>query len=67
MADWADEDGAETYPCPNCHRQIHEESERCPYCAHYISAEDAAPNRKPWWIVIGAIVCLYAVYRWIAP
>ena len=62
-----DEDGDEdvTVPCPYCGKQIHEEAERCPYCENYISAEDAPPARKPWWIIIGALLCLYAVYRWI--
>ena len=41
-----------TIPCPWCKRPIHEDAERCPYCEHYISAEDAPPQRKPWWIVV---------------
>jgi hypothetical protein len=60
--DW---DGDDTVPCPYCRKEIHEEAERCPYCENYISAEDAAPARKPWWIVLGAVLCLYIVYRWI--
>jgi hypothetical protein len=65
--DDADEDGGEpTVPCPHCRRQIHEDAPRCPYCTHYISAEDAPPRRKPWWVVAGALACLYVVYRWIA-
>ncbi len=55
-----------TIPCPYCRREIHEESERCPHCGHYISREDA-PARKPWWLVLGVGVCLYVVYRWIVP
>jgi hypothetical protein len=61
-----DEEEAETIPCPYCRKPIHEDSQRCPYCEQYISKEDAEPNRKPWWIVLGALACLYAVYRWIA-
>ena len=53
-------------PCPHCRRDILEESERCPYCEHYISKEDA-PGRKPIWLVIGVVACLYAVYRWVVP
>lgn len=67
-ADWDDDDDAEpTVPCPYCQRDIHEDSVRCPYCANYISDEDAAPARKPWWIVLGVLLGLYAVYRWIVP
>ena len=61
-----DSEGA-TIPCPYCRRQIHEDSQRCPYCERYVSEEDAPPSRKPWWIVIGALACLYVVYRWIVP
>jgi ferredoxin-thioredoxin reductase catalytic subunit len=66
MARFDDEDESETIACPHCRKQIHEESERCPYCEKYLSDEEMLPNRKPWWIVIGALACLYAVYRWIA-
>jgi hypothetical protein len=63
--DWPDEDDEEpTIPCPYCRREILEDPERCPHCKHYISKEDAPPERKPWWIIVGVIVCLYVVYRW---
>jgi hypothetical protein len=52
-------------PCPYCGREILEESERCPHCERYLSKEDAPPARKPLWIWVGVIVCLYVVYRWI--
>lgn len=64
-SDWGD-DEPETIPCPYCNQQIHEDSVRCPHCENYLSQEDAAPpSRKPWWIILGVIVCLYLVYRWI--
>jgi hypothetical protein len=59
------EDDDYTVPCPFCKRPIHEDAQRCPYCEHYISEEDSPPQRKPWWIVVGAVVGLYVVYRWI--
>jgi len=59
-----DDEEEATVPCPFCRRQIHEDSVRCPYCEQYISEEDAPPARKPWWIIVGVILGLYAIYRW---
>jgi len=78
--DWADDDSAEedfeedltdgdeepTVPCPYCRREILEDLPRCPYCERYISQEDAPSKPKSWLIVIGVVLCLYVVYRWIA-
>jgi hypothetical protein len=60
-----DEDDDLCIPCPFCGRRILEESERCPYCEKYLSKEDAPYVRKPWWIWLGVIACLYVVYRWV--
>jgi hypothetical protein len=60
-----EEDDEPTIPCPYCHEEIHEDSQRCPHCEHYISREDSLPSRKPWWIILGTLACLYVVYRWI--
>jgi hypothetical protein len=63
--DWPDEDEDEpTIPCPHCRREVLEDAERCPYCEHYLSKEDAPPARKPWWIIMGVIACLCVVYLW---
>jgi len=59
------EDEDDTIPCPYCKRPIHEDSQRCPHCEQYISEEDAPAARKPWWVILGALLCLYVVYRWI--
>jgi hypothetical protein len=63
--DEAGDDDEATVACPYCKRLIHEDAQRCPYCEQYVSAEDAPRSRKPWWIIVGALLCLYAVYRWI--
>ena len=60
-----DDDESETVPCPYCREEIHEDAVRCPSCGNYISAEDAPPGRKPWWLIVGVIVCLVIVYFWI--
>lgn len=62
--DGVDKDGDATVSCPYCSRDIPEDTPRCPYCETYISEEDAPPAKKPWWIVIGVVICLYIVYRW---
>jgi predicted nucleic acid-binding Zn ribbon protein len=61
---WDDADA--TIPCPYCGDAIHEDSQRCPHCGNYISSEDVAPARKPWWIIGGTLAVLYIIYRWIA-
>jgi len=59
-----DDDDEPTVPCPWCREEIHEDAQRCPHCGEYISEEDAPAARKPWWIVVGVVACLYLVYRW---
>jgi hypothetical protein len=61
-----DDDEEPTIPCPYCNRPIYDDAQRCPYCENYISAEDIVPARKSWWIVIGALLVFYVIYRWIA-
>lgn len=61
----AEEDDA-TIACPHCQEAIHSQSEQCPHCGFYISEEDVPPSRRPWWIVLGAILCLFAVYLWVS-
>jgi hypothetical protein len=51
--------------CPYCRRLIYEEAERCPYCEQYISEEDAPASWPRWWIILGVVLGLYAVCRWI--
>jgi predicted nucleic acid-binding Zn ribbon protein len=62
--DLDDEDEEPTQPCPYCRAEIHEDAQQCPRCGRYISDEDA-PSRKPWWVIVGALICLYVVFRWI--
>ena len=59
-------DDEPTIPCPYCRREMFEDSARCPHCGQYISAEDSPPGRKPWWIIVGVLLCLAAIWVWIA-
>jgi hypothetical protein len=70
--DWDDDadgpdDDEPTVPCPYCKRLIHEDAQRCPHCESYISEEDRPASPRPWWIILGVLLGLYVVYRWIAP
>jgi RNA polymerase subunit RPABC4/transcription elongation factor Spt4 len=64
--DLRDDDDEPTITCPYCRREIHEDSVQCPHCGQYISEEDAPAGWKPWWIIIGALLSLLAVWVWIA-
>jgi hypothetical protein len=61
----AEDDEVATTPCPYCRREVHEDSQRCPYCGNYISAEDAPASRKTPWFVMGFLLCLSIVFLWI--
>lgn len=50
------EDNGGLLPCDNCFAVIHEESQRCPRCGHYLTHHDR--GRKPLWIILVGLVCL---------
>jgi hypothetical protein len=60
-----DEEEDDTIPCPYCRRPIYEDSQCCPYCGEYILEEDAAPARRPWWIIVGVLLAFCAIFWWI--
>ena len=62
-AEWVDEDEP-TIPCPYCRREIFEDSPQCPHCGQYISEEDAPAARRPWWIIVGVLLCLLVTWLW---
>jgi hypothetical protein len=43
---------------------LYEDSVRCPHCGMYLSEEDT-PSRKPWWIILGVLICLAVTLYWI--
>lgn len=60
----AREDGDDTVPCPRCKREVYENAQQCPYCHYFLSEEDALASLKPWWVIVGAVLALGAVYLW---
>ena len=63
--DALDIDDESTIPCPYCRREIFEDSPQCPHCGQYISEEDAPAARRPWWIILGVLLCLLVTWLWI--
>jgi hypothetical protein len=64
---WEEDSCAEedTITCPYCRREIHHDSVCCPHCEQYLSREDQPPSPRPWWILVGVLVCLVIVFWWI--
>jgi hypothetical protein len=60
-----DDANDDTEPCPYCGVAVYEDAERCPHCENYLSREDAPPTRRPLWIVVGVVICLAIVLKWI--
>lgn len=61
----ADSDEEPTVPCPYCHREMLEDSPRCPSCERYISAEDHAGPGRPIWVIATALICLGIAVWWV--
>ena len=54
----------DTDECPYCRRSIYDDAVQCPHCGNYLSREDA-PSRRPWWIIVCAVLALIAALWWI--
>jgi hypothetical protein len=56
------DDGPATVPCPHCKAEVFEDSERCPRCGNYLSAEDAPREGKSGpWVMLMALALLAAL------
>lgn len=62
--EYDEDDPGETAPCPHCGEIIYDDSERCPDCGRYLSREDR-PASRPWYVILGVILCLGMVVYWI--
>jgi hypothetical protein len=60
-----DGDDIETQPCPNCDREIPEDTVRCPYCGDYVTPGGAsAAGRRTWPFVAAAVIVVAIVVLW---
>ncbi len=62
-SDWSDEPAE--VQCPYCKRKISEEAFQCPYCGSYMSREDTPPGQKPWWWIIGVVLLVLILLRYL--
>lgn len=64
-----------TVECSYCGAEVYEDAERCPRCGNYLLPPGTSGEfeqggllvRQPLWIIITALVCIYAmlhVYLW---
>jgi hypothetical protein len=60
----ANDDDDDLIPCPYCREPIYEQSERCPNCGKYISAEDALLV-MPTWVIVGVVLGLMVTIFWL--
>ncbi len=61
-----DDDGPPTVPCPHCRADVFEDSERCPRCGTYLSAEDRPAGAKSGAWVVVMVLALLAAAMWAA-
>jgi RNA polymerase subunit RPABC4/transcription elongation factor Spt4 len=57
-----DESSTDTVACPHCRAQVYDDSEHCPACGHYLSADSEG---KPEWMIVGILVCLGVAIGWV--
>ena len=53
-------------PCPHCGGLIYADAARCPHCDHTFRRriQQESSRRPPLWVIIGAILALLAVLKW---
>ena len=63
---WNDEseydlDRDDTMPCPHCRAEIYDESEQCPYCGQYITAQTSPFQSAPTWMRVLFVLIILAI------
>ena len=62
-----DDDEEPTIPCPFCKAEIWEDAPRCPACGNELGGADMPAPRRPWWVLITALLLLYLFVRMLLP
>ncbi|MBY0589574.1 zinc-ribbon domain-containing protein [bacterium] len=53
-----------TVPCPNCGKEMYEDSPRCPYCGEYVTHVAPSVVRSSPWMMIGMVLALLMALGW---
>lgn len=56
--DLTDDTDDEVLPCPACGLDVHEETEKCPYCGEWIMPLAAAAGRRHWIWILAAMLAI---------
>ena len=63
--DWVEDEGGDSdendlLHCPNCHKEVHEDTQQCPYCREWITPVDRRGTRNRWVWIVAAILLILA-------
>jgi hypothetical protein len=63
LEEWIDDDAPDDVllHCPSCKREVHEDTQQCPYCGDWIVPVDLSdrPRRRIWLIVVILLVLAF--------
>jgi hypothetical protein len=60
-----DDDSVDLLPCPHCRRPMPELADKCPHCGDWV-IPGHTPGTFPRWIVITALLLLFAISAYYA-
>ena len=57
----------DTYPCPECGREVYDHADRCPHCDSNVSHRQLHRTGKPWWVYLVVALLMLAFFWWLIP
>ena len=59
------ENDDECLECPSCGSEIHEDTQKCPYCGDWIVPHQAAAEQRHWIWILAALMAILGIV-WIS-
>jgi len=61
--EWVDEEEDDDFDelllCPNCRKDVHEDTQQCPYCGDWITPVYSGEAKKLWiWKIVAVLILL---------